>query len=128
MMAKTVTAPVYIDIGNWKVILPAMRMRLAVFLKVSIFFVAWLVFGGAYVLDVIDQSYEMNTVGTAYEQGLESEDEAKTLGLNIAHSNDFAPMMLCLCLHAGTSAQLPAWQFHNPLTRPLHQLISIYRI
>jgi hypothetical protein len=103
-------------------------MRLAVFLKVSIFFVAWLVFGGAYVLDVLDQSYEMNTVGTAYEQGLESEDKAKPLGLNNAHANDFVPMMLYLCLHTGTSAQLHAWQFHNPPTRPLHQLFSIYRI
>jgi hypothetical protein len=103
-------------------------MRLTVFLKVSIFFVAWLVFGGAYVLDVLDQSYEMNNVGTAYEQGLESEDKAKLLGLSIAYANDFVPMVFCLCFHTDTHDQLHAWLFHNPPTRPLHQLVSIYRI
>jgi hypothetical protein len=117
-----------IDTGDWRVILPAMRMRLAVFLKVSILFVAWLVFGGAYVLDVLDRSYEMNNVGTAYEQGLESEDKAQLLGLSIAHANDSVPMVFCLCLHTGTYAQPHARLFHISPTRPLHQRLSVYRI
>jgi hypothetical protein len=103
-------------------------MRLVTFLKVSVFLGAWLVFGGAYILDVLDQSYEMNNVGTAYEQGLESDDKSQLLGLSIAHANDFVPIVFCLCLHTGTSAQPHAWLFYNPLTRPLHQLVSIYRI
>lgn len=103
-------------------------MRLAGILKVSLFIVAWLLFGGAYALDVIDQSYEMNAAGEDFEQALEPDDKASLNGLSVFHAGNVETMVVCRGLHTGTYAQPHAWLFHNSPTRPLHQLLSIYRI
>ena len=105
-----------------------MRKRLAALVKFSLLFVVWLSFGGAYVLDVIDQSYEMNATGSDIEQALEPEDKASLNGLNVSHAGHVETMIVCQGLHTGTYAQPHAWLFHNPPSRPLHRVHSIYRI
>jgi hypothetical protein len=105
-----------------------MRMRLAEILKVSLFIVAWLLFGGAYAVDVIDQSYEMNAAGEDFEQGLEPDDHAILKGLSVSHAGNVETMVVCRDLHTGTYAQPHARLFHNTPARPLHQLLSTYRI
>jgi hypothetical protein len=109
-----------------------MRMRQAGILKVSLFIVVWLLFGGAYTFDVIDdvieQSYEMNAAADDFEQGLEPDDKASLNGLSVSYAGNVETMVVCQALHTGTYAQPHVWLFHNPPTRPLHQLLSIYRI
>lgn len=110
------------------VIIPSMGMSLAKLLKVSLLLVAWLVFGGAYVLDALDASYEMNAPGSAFDQALEPEDKASPQGLSVSHAGYVETMIFCRCLHTGPNSQPLAWLFRKPPTQPLHQLLSIYRI
>ena len=103
-------------------------MKLARLFKVSLLLVAWLVFGGAYVLDVVDQSYEMNAVGSDSEQALEPEDKAGFHGLIVSHADDVETMAFCRCFYTGTNVQQHPWLFRELPTPPLYQLLSSYRI
>jgi hypothetical protein len=103
-------------------------MRLAKLFKVSLLLVTWLVFGGAYILDVVDQSYEMNAAGSDLEQALEPEDKAGFNGLIVSHADNIETLAFCRCFYTGTTVQQHPRLTRKSPTPPLYQLLSSYRI
>ncbi len=105
-----------------------MRMKLTELLRVSILVAAWLVFGGAYVVDALDASYEMNAAGSDLEQALEPEDKVGLHVLGVSHAGAVETMAFCRCRDVDTNAQPHPWLFRELPACPLYQRLSSYRI
>jgi hypothetical protein len=104
-------------------------MNLAACLKVSVLLGAWLVFGGAYVLDVLDVSYEMNVAGSDVAQALASDfDDTKSKDLGPSVFSPAAPV----CSHSFMADREQLQARSLPLMEspavPLYQRFSAYRI
>ncbi len=85
----------------------------------------WLIFGGAYVLDVLDLSYEMKQM-SAFEQAVEPDDEGKSKvaqTLRVVHGLDSVEFPVLQELFPRPSEPNA---LHTGLL--LHQRLSVYRI
>lgn len=96
--------------------------------KTCVLLAAWLVFGGAYVVDAFDLSYEMRQGSAPYAQAVEPDDDGKSNALpvfcaalesSVAHVDLLTPPKTTF---TRTSCEIPAPGLS------LHQRLSIYRI
>jgi len=98
-------------------------------LKVGLLLFAWLFFGGAYVLDVLDLSYEMHQASLTLGQVSDCDmDESKCKGFTIS-----LPAVVSLTVATatvGTFDTLPPLNFHVVALPTFHsrESLSTYHI
>lgn len=98
-------------------------------LRVGLLLLAWMFFGGAYVLDVLDVSYEMNQASLTLGQVSDCDmDESKCKGFTGS-----LPAVLSLTVATalvGTFDRIPPLVFHIVTLPTFHTLesLSTYRI
>ena len=102
--------------------------RLPKLFKVSLLVLGWLVFGGAYIVDALDASYEMNAAGSVLEQALEPEDKIGPNGFNGSIATLVPTLTSCLSFDTGPEPGLSARLFLKSTPQPLYQVLSVYRI
>ena len=103
-------------------------MRPASLLKVFLLLVSCLIFGGVYVLDTVDQSYEMNAAGSALEQALEPAGKTGFNRLIVSPADDVKTKASCRCGYPGTNIQQHSGLVRKLPATPRYQLLSSYRI
>ena len=98
-------------------------------LRVGLLLFAWLVFGGAYVLDVLDLSYEMRQVSLTMGQDFDCDvDESKGKSFTRSFPAVVSPTVATSTV--GTFDRLPPLSFHVVALPTFHsrESLSTYRI
>ena len=106
-----------------------MKDRWIGILTVGLLLLAWLVFGGAYVLDVLDLSYEMRQVSLTMGQDFDCDvDESKGKSFTRSFPAVVSPTVATSTV--GTFDRLPPLSFHVVALPTFHsrESLSTYRI